>query len=405
MLRVLSALLSITPFASAVCPSGGSKPAYAKDAPSAFIPFSNNNRRAPSCSFPEQAPSLSFVVTTKWNDGIHVYSTTMDTGSTGVAISAASLGLRGTDFDKGAPYGNEYLSSSGVFWEGYWVPANMIFPGNVITEQPILAVVNQSNCKKNWDPINGKCNKREHLIKWVENVQYVGVGFGRWSTEQPQACPDKVPFLNVRSIGGEDVAGQIHRGYVITGTGVAVGLTQDNTNHFKTSKLHRNTKSACHSSPTTDWLMVNMSIAVNDTSRRNVGEALFDTGIDQAYITVDDNIYRDVKPHFEPHSNLLPEGTLVDVVVGDESPIAHYAVKVNDSSSLLNPSKGRFYVSNRTAKSVHGPFINTGRFFYKGYDVLFDAECGLFGLREIEHKKLGEAPDSFTRNQVPLYTE
>ena len=233
------------------------------------------------------------------------------------------------------------------------------------------------------------CFKKTDIREWPDNVSYLGVGFGRGSSQQPQALPDKVPFVNVVEIDGVDVQSSIQQGYMLNQTGVTVGLTQESTEPFALAKLDLRNDPTCSVDCDRDWQMVVMHISIDD-SVVDHGRALFDTGISQSYVTTGERIYDTLD--LEPMGKrwILANGSIVTVTVGEEaSPIATYSVKVNDPDSPLNPYEGEFIVSKLPPKATRGPFINTGRHFYKGFGAMLDADCGCFGLREL---LIGEIP-------------
>ncbi|OLN97930.1 hypothetical protein CCHL11_02650 [Colletotrichum chlorophyti] len=342
------------------------------------------------------APLMELSVETRWSKPICIPSAGIDTGSTGIMISASSLGLSETsDFDRSRP-GNEFLSSSGRLWQGYWLDANITFHTDedecgkrqeVVTSVPIMAVTEESICPA-WKK-QGFCTERQkhNITHWPKDIHYVGVGFGRGSSEQPDALPDKVPFINVASIGGKR-ADDIHQGYIITKRGVRVGLTSENTERFRKTKLDLRPGSAHN-----DWKMVNMSIRIND-SPWNHGFALFDTGIPHSYVAV----YKDVRLHAETvpsrvirhNPPVLAEGTVVEVEVPDENgPIATYRVVAPGATGSPDPESmvPSGYVMEKDFSREVGPHINTGRMFYNGFEVMFDSQCGWFGLFEISGTK------------------
>ncbi|KAL9073478.1 MAG: hypothetical protein Q9161_002899 [Pseudevernia consocians] len=304
----------------------------------------------------------------------------MDTGSTGVTIGAKQLGLRYKNLTKYQP-GSEFLSSSGVFWEGYWINAsdvNLTFTAaNVTAKVPILAVTKTSICG-NFH--NGTCQEasKTNITLWPSHIRYLGVGFGRWSTQQPAGTPDKVPLTNIAFVDGAPVpGGAMHIGYVINSTGVEVGLTSENTQGFASTKLGLTPGSPAPR----DWAQVNMSLAVDD-SHWNDGSALFDTGISQSYIRVDEETTRQLQKTLimdrgKNHSVLTPRSKVQMRIGTAPNVIAYYNVTVSDKDNIVRPYRGEF----RTEAATVPAFLNTGRYFYKGFDVLFDAECGWFGLK------------------------
>ncbi|KAK6211659.1 outer membrane autotransporter barrel protein [Colletotrichum tabaci] len=377
--------------AAASCPASG-PPTYPKATPenTAFIPFVNK--------FPliDSTPSLEFSVATKWSAPVSVPSAGMDTGSTGVMIGAGLLGFSDSNapFDKSRP-GNEYLSSSGRLWQGYWIDANLTFRSgpdergyrqDVVTAVPVMVVTEASVCRA-WKT-QGSCTEaqKSNITMWPSNIHYVGVGFGRGSSEQPDALPDKVPLIHVTQIGGRPVGGDMHQGYIITRDGVEVGLTSDNAGGFCKTKLELRAGSTA-----TDWQMAKMAIRIND-SPWDHGHALFDTGIPQAYVAVNDAVSSrantTTSKFIKTHPKVLARRSKVVVSVPDEkNPIATYTVVAQGAGrpdpATMQPSG---FVMESAPSAERGPYINTGRMFYNGFDAMFDSECGWFGLSEISEE-------------------
>lgn len=126
-----------------------------------------------------------------------------------------------------------------------------------------------------------------------------------------------------------------------------------------------------------EWQLPEVALKVNDFPW-SFGSALFDTGLNQSFITVDAHLQQLLPTPREQHGTVLVAGAEVHLVVGaPEDPIAYYNVVVNDTTNVMSPAGGRFLPVNQGS----APFINTGRLFYRGFDVLFDAQCGWFGLR------------------------
>ncbi|KAL0933642.1 adhesin aida-i [Colletotrichum truncatum] len=355
----------------------------ASESNNAFIPFVN----AP---FPilTYSPAFDLSITTEWNKPKYIGRAAMDTGSTGVMIGGGLLGFSdATKFEKSRP-GSEYLSSSGRLWTGYWIDADVTFylaerdeqgqRQQVVSHIPILAVNESSTClaygKLGYCPEEEKQN----VVKWPNSTHYLGVGFGRGSVQQPQASPDKNPFVNVGKIRGSEVK-DIHQGYIITQNGIHVGLTKDLAAQFRKTKLDVRAGSKAP-----DWAMANMATRING-SPYNHGKALFDTGINRSYVTVHQDIQSKTKTEpsrlIKNNPKVLVPGSVVEVLVPDEkNPIANYTVTVTGDPQGMEPL-GYVMKDPPSPSSTTGLFINTGRMFYDGFDAMLDSECGWFGLR------------------------
>ncbi|TDZ53176.1 hypothetical protein CTRI78_v007087 [Colletotrichum trifolii] len=385
-LAAASAILPLT-LAQEQC-SSVEPPTYPEANPynTAFLPFVNP-------PFPDltSTPSFGISVKTEWSKNKYIRRAGMDTGSTGVVIGGGLLGLSdSTQFDRSTP-GNEYLSSSGRLWTGYWIQADVTFytaerdekgrRNQVVTHVPILAVNESSICFA--FAKQGYCSDsdKSSVSEWPTDIHYIGVGFGRGSVQQPQALPDKVPFVNVGKISGEDVE-DIHQGYILSQAGIRVGLTSDEVAPFHKTKLDVRPDSKSN-----DWQMVNMAIRIDD-SPFNYGKALLDTGINQSYVAVNQDIQSEVKTEpsrlIKNSPRVLAPGSVVEVFIPDEkNPIANYTVTVtgNPTAAGIEPP-GFVMEAPPSPSSTTGPFINTGRMVYNGWDAMLDSDCGWFGLKK-----------------------
>lgn len=140
---------------------------------SSFIPFHDYGNNLDLA----QPMTLNVTVETIHSRTLYNHLLPMDTGSTGVAIGAKSLGLNDWNLHQ-YPRGTEYLSSSRILWEGYWVDAkdvNLTFTGTGLTANvPIFAVTIESVCT---EFVNGACcpGHKEHIHLWPEDVHYLGL--------------------------------------------------------------------------------------------------------------------------------------------------------------------------------------------------------------------------------------
>ena len=137
-----------------------------------FIPFANagDNKDLDRDVF------LNFTITTTHSPEAHHFSAAMDTGSTGVVISAKQLKLSLNDLENYSK-GSEYLSSSHVYWEGYWIDAvdvNLTFTAaEIIAKVPILAVTESSICVIYANGVCDPCSKT-NVTYWPSNIPYLG---------------------------------------------------------------------------------------------------------------------------------------------------------------------------------------------------------------------------------------
>jgi hypothetical protein len=364
--------------ATATAPAAAQRapaPDYAAYTRTAFIPFANARSNVPPFTV---APELEFWVAGK------KFRPTMDTGTTGIMLSALSIPGYTPELAARYPRGSEYLSSSKHLWVGHWIPQQVAFRDprglQVVASVPVLAVDSEVICPGYYDTIPRHaataCPGRP-LRPAGDSIVYMGVGFGRESDGQPEGTPDKNPFLNIVRIGDRQVQqGTLRAGYVVTDTGVHVGLTAANTAGFAFTRL----APVPHRTDARDWSGASVCVAV-DGSPCARGSALIDIGIPQMYLTVTPQVpvTRDSARDLSRPCVSVPvlrNGSTVTVAFPDSlQSIASYTFVVGDSANPVAPAQ---VISNPDRDSA---FVNTGRHFFRNFNVLFDADSGYFGLR------------------------
>jgi hypothetical protein len=195
--------------------------------------------------------------------GARNYDAVMDTGSTGIVVSADKI----PNIDRLPSLGPGQLtySSSGRIMIGRWVvtPVTVMGRNGVgITTAPIpVLAVDRVECTAK----ARRCSPRED----PRGISMLGIGFARRHDHQAQSGPDKNPFLNVAAVNGAK-AERLRRGYLVTRQGVFVGLTAPNTQgDFTYVKLERADE---------DWSPMPVCISVNGTTPAACGSLLMDTG-------------------------------------------------------------------------------------------------------------------------------
>src|SRR5262245_43215092 len=161
------------------------------------------------------------------------YAVVMDTGSTGIVVSADKI----PNIDRLPSLGPVQLtySSSGRIMIGRWVVTPVTVMGRNgagITTAPIpVLAVDRVECTDN----ARRCTPSEA----PRGISMLGIGFARRHDHQAQSGPDKNPFLNVAAVNGGK-AERLRRGYLVTRQGIFVGLTAASTQgDFAYVKLER----------------------------------------------------------------------------------------------------------------------------------------------------------------------
>ncbi|CAO4136659.1 hypothetical protein [Methylorubrum extorquens] len=311
-----------------------------------FLPFLNAPEPGTEA---ERSPRLGLSF------GSEVHPVLMDTGSTGIVVSASRI----PDInDLPSRPGRLTYSSSGRIMIGRWVTVSVTLWGrdgaSVSTNPlPVLAV-DRIECAPN----ARNCTPTEA----PRGVAMMGVGFGREGDSQAQSTPDTNPLLNALPPG----SGPIHHGYVVTREGVHVGLTRANSRgDFRFVKLDPNPAVAG------DWLGIPVCVVVNDQEPSACGRGLIDTGVTGMFLTLPpDQVANNVGPDPEGRDALLP-GTRLRFRFGEA---AAYGFTVDDADAPLAPT--RIVLNTRRPQ----PFVNTGLHVLNGFDVLYDADGGYYAF-------------------------
>jgi hypothetical protein len=290
----------------------------------------------------------------------------MDTGSTGIVVSASAI----PNIDRLPSRGPGTLTytSSGRVERGDWVVVRATIAGangaSVTTLPiPVLAVRsvtcldNARNCAPGEDP---------------RHVAMIGVGFGRRGNREGPHGPDINPFLNLSRAGADGR----RRGYIVSSAGVQIGLAAaDPGDAYVTEQLARDDARE-------DWSGAPACIAIDDRTPA-CGTVLPDTGVAGMFLSL--------PPSDEPASagasgidRGLPPGAKVTISLapqasasGTSAPgAASYSFRVGDVSNPLAPTRVTL-----VGRGDRPTFVNTGVHLLNGFDYLFDADKGTVGYR------------------------
>lgn len=297
------------------------------------------------------------------------YGAVMDTGSTGVVVSADKIPNIEALRSLGA--GQLTYSSSGRIMIGRWVITPVTVTGRDgtrVTTAPIAVLaVTRIECT----PRARRCTPDPVPTR----TSMLGIGFGRRGDQAAPSGTEKNPFLNIAKLNGNSVDKErIRRGYIVTRRGVHVGLSTANTQgDFAYLKL----------APTPNargWAGAPACISVNDARRAACGSLLMDTGVTTMYLTVPES---QVPTNARTVSGIGPTlvaGTKLTISIpSEDSPQALYTFIVGDDLNPLAPRK--LNLVDRSGP----PFVNTSVSFLNGFDYLYDADDGLVGLRWTGH--------------------
>ena len=297
------------------------------------------------------------------------YGAVMDTGSTGIVVSADKI-PNVTNLQSLGP-GELTYSSSGRIMIGRWVVTPVTISGGdgmqIITAPIAVLAVTRVACTQG----ARRCSPNEA----PRRISMLGVGFGRGGDQAGQSGLGKNPFLNVRNFNDTSSNGKhIRRGYVVTRQGVHVGLTAANTQgDFTYVKLDPVPGGR-------GWAATPACISVNGAMPAVCGSLLMDTGVTAMYLTVPESqAPADVRTVNGARPTLVAGTTLTISIPADDSPQALYTFTVGDGFNPLAPRNINLVDRSRQ------PFVNTSVRFLNGFDYLYDADGGFVGLRWTGH--------------------
>jgi hypothetical protein len=348
--------------ASIVAASGVAQPHDKADGQSVFLRFLNRRETGGHLQNPPHL-GLSF--------GGRQLRAVMDTGSTGIVVSATAIPNIDRLPNRGP--GTLTYTSSGRIERGDWVVVRATLAGangaSVTTLPiPVLAVRsvacldNARNCTPREDP---------------RHVAMIGVGFGRRGNREGPHGPDINPFLNLDGPGHNG----LRRGYIVSSAGIQIGLTRaDPGDGYVTVQLSRD-------DALQDWSTPPACIAIDERTPA-CGTVLPDTGVNGMFLSLPAS-EEEARAGSRGTDWSLPPGTKVtislapgNVAPGNAAPeasvqgVASYSFRIGDASNPLAPTRVTL-----VGRGDRPTFVNTGVHLLNGFDYLFDADKGIVGYR------------------------
>jgi autotransporter-associated beta strand protein len=296
----------------------------------------------------------------------------MDTGSTGIVVTPDHFTPGPNDVYVGQ--GSQTYTSSGKVENGSFYLTNVVIYQNsttpIATAQVTILEVTSITCLQG----HPKCKKNLHPT----GVAYMGVGFDRGasSTQPPAPYNNTNPFINIVSLASGQPVSSLAPGYVISNSGVTLGLSASATNNFAFVKLLPNTTNN-PPEPAPAWNAAPVTILVG--GKQSSGTILPDSGIDYAYLTPPPgaSITTTTKNPSCKSAVCLKSGNTIQVYLpGQTIPQpAFYTFTTGAPGNALEPNSVSLNKASTTA------FLNTGREFYAGFDYVYDPINGYVGYR------------------------
>jgi hypothetical protein len=295
----------------------------------------------------------------------------MDTGSTGVVVAAEHYTPGPGDVAEGP--GRLIYNSSGRILNGERFTTDVVIQRDgttplatarvqVLRVTHITCLEHARDCRPEREP---------------RGVAFMGVGFDRNSAQGTEGTAPRNPFTTLVSLASRAPVSSVRPGYMVTRSGVRLGMTPELVRDFAFIKL---TPSPLARPGAPEWNAAPMTVSVDGVESH--GTLLIDTGINYMFLSPPPGSRL-------PPGTRAPAGTRIAVYLPDRrSPQpATYAFTVGDGGNPLHPEKVEV-VRDR------GVFVNTGRMFLEGFDYLYDAAGGYVGWRW--NRRLSEAFGSVT---------
>ncbi len=352
----------------------GGAPAWSQGSPS---PGWNMYKAGTSVEFFYTNGALNSVSNgTYWNRaatidinilGKPIRGMTIDTGSTGIAISQSVLpSLAGyTPLGPGTiNYDSSGASPSGLFYE---LPVSLLngtsggtsgsTSPTVSTTVKVLVVTNAPPDKPTL--YFGIGNNRNNVYSGTINPSLSFTQNVNQGILTPISAVGMNPLINV-SVNGTALP---HQGYVVMNDRIVVGLTAAN-NAYSFVKLTPDPANGPNL-----WNGIPVSLAVGSGATPAAGTILHDTGIYYAFLT----------PFGRTNDSVSVAMPGAPATGGFYSFVITRGTPGSTCATTAGATMTPCFVEGST--STTGPFLNTGRQFYAGFNYLFDPVNGFAGYK------------------------
>ncbi len=337
--------------------------------------FVHTNR--PACNFGSQSYALNVtsnvpneiqvqaVVGANNPSGSDFKTFTIDTGSLGAIVTKSQLIMDSNVHGPGAR-GQQFYDSSGYVFTGnyYLAPISVkLTDGSYVQTNPILVLaVDGVHCHAGYD----KCH-----VKGPANLHYLGVGFDRGSTNTGSlfTSPSDNAFLELTDANnGTDISG----GYILSSSGVTLGVTAANSSGFNMVTLDPN------STVTGDWNAVPGCYGFPSLpgAPQFCGNLLLDVGISEMFMDAPSDQW----PAGSHDSNKkVPDGVQMTIQAGTKNQWAmsytYNAVQPPNLPVGPAPTYSQWINDSNI-------FVNTGRRPLLAFDYLYSGSCGVAGFKQ-----------------------
>ncbi|MFO0422421.1 MAG: right-handed parallel beta-helix repeat-containing protein, partial [Planctomycetia bacterium] len=202
-------------------------------------------------------------------------------------------------------------------------------------------------------------------------VANFGIGFDRSGQGTAPTTGSRNQLYNAFLNLAEMQAGTMRPGYVISATGVQLGLDSTVSGFASTDLAPTGLPQGTQSAP--DWQPATGTVDYQGTTS-GTGQIVIDMGIPSGILTL---------PGKTPSSKF---GGTMTVNLLNSNGAVHYGIDTSNTANLLNPTAVAFFnplagTFTENLPPQSSQFFNTGRKVFAAFDYLYDAAAGLLGLK------------------------
>jgi hypothetical protein len=277
---------------------------------------------------------------------------TVDTGSLGVIVPMSDLpkGKNADWIGPGPPGMKAYTSNGGNSFTGnyYLAPVDFQLSKGAIKTSRIMVLV---------------------LTPGQQNLRYLGIGFNRENSafEDLFQTPADNAFLHLTDkSNGTDIS----PGYYVGGASIALGITS--TDGYNLIPLTTTGAKALGEYGDASGCF---NFPAADNPGPFCGDMLFDIGIEDMYLGLDDF----QRPDGYNTGGVVTSGDVVNIIGGSPSSQALCYSFTAGVTSLITPSAANW----TQPPTPCGVFFNTGRRALAAYNYMYDATCGNVGFEPL----------------------
>ena len=290
---------------------------------------------------------------------------TMDTGSTGIAVSGNYF-TPGKD-DTKLTSGTYTYTSSGAVLHGTYYQTNVTLydKGKAVGTTPVkVLLVDYVTCNF----LGAGCVPTPTGEK-DQSTLYAGVGFNR-NNMTGTSVAGLNPLVNVKLMSGQ----QLEPGYIVGNNAVTIGLSQTTTAGFSFVKLTQDAATSIPGVP--QWNQTVMTVSAGGAT--GSGSVLLDAGIGYMFLSPPSGSSLDALPN----RALVPVGTVVEIwLPGQSGSAASYSFTARQAATCTPDAANSLNPCNVTISHDGAPFVNTSRAFFSAFDYMYDPVNGYLGYR------------------------